>query len=236
MTDYVWWVRGREHAELCALSVASVRRVDPKAACYVYTDDADKPDIPGAILCAMPPGRPAMVANLDAQVKHLLTSKDYGAAVLFLDSDTLLCKPFPFDESSELWPTWRTHVLKKEEKEIAGLAKIMPYNYGVLGARVCSNTMEAFIWMKSRIQNMAPAHQNWYGNQFALYELCGHPSLGERSLVPIPWVPGESARLRVHRLPCEVWNYTPEKAGEPVEDKGILHFKGGRKDLMEAYA
>lgn len=233
MIDYVYWIRGAEHRAMCELSIASARKVDKRGAFYVYSDDPDLEPIKGVNWSRMKPGRPAMVANLDAQVTHLSTAT-YGNKILFLDADVLVKRIFPFGLAS-LYPTWRDHVAVKDGEKIGGIAKLMPYNYGVLGALADRWTVEAFLWMRHRILHMSDQHQSWYGNQFALYELCGDPK-SERK-VAIPWAMGDyEPKLEVERLPCETWNYVPEGPGEDVEGKGMLHFKGGRKDLMEHYA
>lgn len=235
MTDYVYWVRGPKHAELAELSIRSVKAVDPNGRCYVYTDDPDLEKVEGGIMCRWAPGEPAMVANLTAQLRHL-TSSELDTRVLFLDADVLLKAEFPFN-GQELYPTWRDHVAIQENVKVGGgIIDTMPYNYGVLGAVVSPATIEAFTWMRQRILNMAVQHQHWYGNQFALFELAGHPDRGELERVPIRWTPADrEPRLWVRRLPCAIYNYTPEAPGEDVTGKVALHFKGGRKDLMEAY-
>jgi hypothetical protein len=236
MIDYVYWIRGPKFAELAEVSIQSVHKLDRYARCYVYSDDEAIPQVKGAIVIRMNPGKPAMVANLEAQTRHILNA-DLGKKILFLDADVVLKKPFPFDTEASLYPTWRDHIgFDKKGKKIEGVAKLMPYNYGVLGARATRSAREAFVWMSHRVESMAEGHQNWYGNQFALAELCGKPDGRERLEVPIPrslW--DIEPRLAIRRLPCETWNYTPETAGEDVSGKGALHFKGGRKDLMEAY-
>jgi hypothetical protein len=44
----------------------------------------------------------------------------------------------------------------------------------------------------------------------------------------LPW-----SKVRVHYLDCEQYNYTPESADEDLSEKFLLHFKGGRKELMQ---
>lgn len=238
MTDYVYWVKGDQHRAMCVLSIASVRAVDPLARVFVYSDEPGFEPL-GDVFGKIEPGQPAMVANIVAQLFHVRSSKK-GTKILFLDADTLLCKPFPFDDGlgALLYPTWRDYVGFDEKGEkVIGMAEQMPYNYGVLGVIADQLTLEAFVWMRYRVLNMGRQHQAWFGNQFALAELCGNPKRGARETVPIPWAVGDyDPRLPILRLPCETWNYSPEKAGEDVSDKGILHMKGGRKDLMETYA
>lgn len=246
--DVVYWVRGQKHAELLELSVASVRKVEPDAWVHIYTDDPELMgrSFHGSFPIAMAPGRPMMVANLDAQFRHIAGMKA-GQPVLFLDADILVRQPFPWVteqpaigeqwQLSDLYVTWRDHAAVVDGQEVGQeLAKRMPYNYGVLGAIASPVSVEIFAWLRARILGMARNHQKWFGNQLALFDLCGAPSApAERR---IGWTMGDfdGTPFRVERLPCATWNYTPEAAGEDVADKGMLHFKGGRKDLMEAYA
>lgn len=238
--NYVYWLRGPEHVELAKLSIASVRKVDSRARIWVYTDeDKGTPHIDGTIRCTLQAGRPAMVANLDAQVLHLLTSES-GDQVLFLDSDTLLRKPFLFEPSADLYVTWRDHVGVSDGEKVSGIAPLMPYNYGVVGAVASPRTKEAFIWMRAQILKMSAQHQGWYGNQLALASLVGAaPKTGTSDReIRIAWSASDdgATRLRVRYLPCDVYNWSPEREGEGIDDKVVIHLKGGRKHLMAHYA
>lgn len=235
----VYWVRGVAHADLLELSIASVRRAYGSGVhVCVYTEEGDPArdrNLP-AWRGVLPSGRPPMIANLDAQLAAAGPAPD-GTPILFLDADTLVREPYELPAEYDLGPTWRDHVARQEETAIAGIAKVMPYNYGVLYGRAGPRLHEALLWLRARIWRMAEAHRQWYGNQFALAELAGHPSLGDAA-VPICWSLEDEGMtlLRVRRLPCDTHNYTPERADEAVEGKVVLHFKGGRKDMMERYA
>lgn len=230
-TSYCFWLRGEAHAELAKLSIESVHKIDPGARVYAYTDEPDTtPHVPGALRCVLPSGRPAMVANLDAQIS-LLGTIPYGDRVLFLDADTLMREAFPWDNSSDLYVTWRDHVNGDRE-----MAKHQPINYGVLGCVSNARTFEAFLWLRARILQMAPKHQLWYGNQLAIADLV----TGWRqphSEARIRWTLTDTGTaISVRALPCETWNYSPNAENEDVTGKGILHLKGDRKDLMQHYA
>lgn len=234
MIDYVYWIRGAKHAELAELSIRSVKAVDRSARALVYTDDPEV-TVEGAVMCRLDNAdEPAMVANITAQLRHLSTS-EYGRQVWFLDADVLLRKKLPLLDT-DLFVTWRSTTKRDGGKGAEAVAKIMPYNYGVIGAAMSHRTIEAFTWMRQRVLNLAEPHRHWYGNQFALYELCGSPRRGSYEVVTIPWSPDDDqSRVSIRREPCDVYNFVPEGPGEDVEDKFVLHFKGGRKDLMEAY-
>jgi hypothetical protein len=240
MRTYCWWIRGAEFAELAKLSIASVRKLEPfsiERRLVVYTDEESPawecdlaPHGSGIELRYLRPGRPAMVANLDAQVDAVLTA-NHGEKLLFLDADTLLRKPFPWTNGIDLYTTWRDHVNGDRE-----MAKYQPYNYGVVGAVANAATIEAFIWLRARILQMSPDNQDWYGNQLALASLLGQPR-AEPWTARIRWtLSDEGSPLRVDALPCDVWNFSPNTPDEDVSEKGILHLKGNRKDLMQHFA
>lgn len=236
--DVVYWIRGVEFAALARLSIASVRKVYPSARVYIYTDDAENtPAIEDTTRCALPPGRPAMVANLDAQLLHLNLA-DYGQQVLFLDADVLVKKPIEMSVGMDVLVTWRKSVGPGDGKD--DVAALMPYNYGVVGAVVSVKTREAWTWMRAQVLNMSPTEQNWYGNQLAIAALVGAPPESGRGIknVPIAWSLRDlgGAGVNVEQQPCETHNFTPQAEGEDVSDKFVLHFKGDRKHMMEAYA
>jgi hypothetical protein len=234
MTHYTYWLRGAEFVDLARMSIESVRRVDPEAKIHVWTDDAQHTPRPKDVAYhTLPPGRPAMVANLDAQVAalHYL---ERGDRVLFLDADTLLRRRFPWNLHTDLYVTWRGDVNGDRE-----MATLQPYNYGVVGAHVNARTIEAFLWLRARILQMNVRNQGWYGNQLALAELVGAaPESGQADKeVRIRWSLTDSGTaLKVSQLPCETFNYSPDQVGEDVTGKAILHLKGNRKDLMQHYA
>jgi len=240
MNHIVYWLKGKEHAELAKLSIASVRKVDPYAKIVVYTDEPDStPHIEGTERRLMTPGRPAMIANLDAQVNFMLTT-EHSDNVLFLDSDIIMRWAFPFDSRSDLYVTWRDHEGWSNGEKVIGVAELMPYNYGVVGASVNPRSIEAFIWLRARIIQMGIKYQNWYGNQMALADLCGRraESGSITSVRKISWhhTDDKGTPITITQLPCEIYNYTPEKEYEDITGKYILHFKGNRKDWMKKYA
>lgn len=237
MNDIVYWVRGAEYLEVARQSIISVRKVYPSAAIFIYTDEAENTlHIDGTIRCTLPPGRPAMVANLDAQLLHLNTA-EYGRQVLFLDADTLVKKPVELGPV-DMMVTWRKSAGPQDVG--GGLAQVMPYNFGVVGAVVSARTREAWMWMRAQVLNMSPDEQTWYGNQRALAALVGAcPESGsETKTVPIVWslrdLGGTSVTVQQH--PCETHNFTPQAEGEDVSGKFVLHFKANRKQMMATYA
>lgn len=239
MSSYVWFVRGERHAALCRTSIESVRRADPTARCFVMTDDGmRKPWELDAATYFIRPNQPIMLANLDAQVAAMFVTHP-SEPVVFLDTDILLLKPLPC--LGDLTITWRDHVGMVDDEKVEGVAAQMPYNYGVIVAQHSSAAVEAFIFMRERIRRMHIRHQNWYGNQLALAELAGQrpTAPGEYSVTDrvIPWtLTSHGNSVRIAKLPADAMNYTPQRVGEDLGDKYVLHFKGGARALMESYA
>jgi hypothetical protein len=237
---YCYFVRGTKHAAMCRTSIESVKKVDPRAHIIVATDEPNRAwDVP-ATVHTFEPGLPIMLANLEAQCTVLATAR-YGEPITFLDTDILMLEPLPDVPGAEFTVTWRDHALTGEDGEkIEAVASAMPYNYGVMRAVSCYRTIEAFIWMRERIRKMHEGHQQWYGNQLALFELAGpRPSEGMRiDTRRIPWMlTSHGNAIRIAKLPGERYNYTPAKVGERLHGvRSILHFKGGSRALMESYA
>jgi hypothetical protein len=236
---YAYWVRGRAFAELAAKSIETIKRLEPFMASrrlVVVTDspwsevESWREFLPNYVDILIIPGpqRPAMVANLDAQIAAL-NDTPKGERVLFLDADTLVQKAFPWT-NADIHATWRPDVNGDLE-----LARLQPWNYGVLGVNVTPAVIEAFYWLRARILRMNPERQRWYGNQLALADLLGQPNGGKERR--IRWtLEDEGTPLSVCELPCSTWNWTPSGPDEDITGKGILHCKGDRKDLIEHYA
>lgn len=242
MRFYSYFVRGAQHAAMARTSMLSAKRADPSAYIIAVTDEQNPPweiDLAGQLL-VIPEGMPMMLANLEAQVAAIIAASRWpNSEIAFVDTDTLIRRPLDGLDEAHLAVTWRDHVRVVDEEKIEGIAGVMPYNYGVILTRPSQPAIEAFIWMRERVRKMHERHQQWYGNQLALAALCGAPpQSGERTdLRQIPWhLTRPGASLLVRKLPCEVWNYTPEKAGEDVAERVLLHFKGHARGLMEGYA
>ncbi len=247
MTLYSYFVRGDKHAAMCATSIESVRRVDNSAHFAVMCDEAtefpwvDNIKAPVNVLRFDSYGAPIMLANLDAQCRALGHFADMAERVVFLDTDVLMLQPLPFTLEQHLIVTWRNAIgVDDDGKPVEGIARTMPYNYGVIGVRMSPEAYECFIWMRERIRRMNSQLKRWYGNQVALAALAGPPpESGERTDERrIPWLPVEHGiPVRITKLACERWNYTPQKVGERIHGtRSVLHFKGGARALMESYA
>lgn len=238
---FVWFIRGHAHALMCETSIAAARRVDSRAECHVYSDDPSIGELAGgATLHAMEPGQPIMMANLEAQVRAIYDTRP-GEHVAFLDTDVLLLQPpmtdlFQYD----LAVTWRDHaVLDAAGQPVVGIAETQPYNYGVILAQAGLPAMESFLWMRERVRRMSSNLKAWYGNQVALAALAGpRPERGSQlDRRAIPWSPTARGNIvKILKLPCEHWNYTPQEPGENLNGRGAVHFKGAKRHLMPIYA
>ena len=220
--DAMYWVVGEPYAQMANVSAEQFRRVWPQSQIWVYTDDAktpqlDRHDLYEVVEMGQIRHMRPMVANLYAQVDYCLTY--LKNPTLFLDVDTLVLAPFTFD--ADLMVTWRDSSSAGVSED---LARLMPYNYGVIGAGSDVTATEAFIWMRQRCTEYHSGLQDWYGNQTALRELVGPQ--GETEIV-LP-----SGPITVDQFPCAKYNYTPESADEDLEGKFIVHPKGDRKDMF----
>ena len=234
MTTYAWFVRGQKHANLAQTSIAAVRKAEKRARIMVATDDPGV-TVLGVEMVRFESGLPMMIANIEAQLQVLYRNID---AVVFLDTDVLFLKPFP-DQDAGLTVTWRDTVGGKIEDVPGGVADVMPYNYGVIGALPGLRTTEAFIWLRERVRKMAPGLQKWWGNQIALASLCGPRPVEGETTEPrtIPWLMAEPGLpVEVRKLPCSMWNYTPRDENEDLSGRGAVHFKGHTRDWMKTCA
>jgi hypothetical protein len=240
MRSYVYWIRGKEFAEMAARSVETIKKIDPFIAdrqIHVLTDDQAVLESQlfgfgtSVNLIHTRHNLPTMAERAAVYCEFVLNAP-LGEEILFLDADALLVKPFPWHLYADLYLTYRTHVNGDEE-----MAKSIPYNGGVIGVRSNSITKEAFCWLKHRILRMAPQHQNWNGDQLALAELAGAPR-GELWSRELRWTHDQACGngFGVRALPCDTWNYSPDALGEDISTRGIVHLKGGRKGMFEHYA
>lgn len=227
-------------------SIMAARRAEPTATLIVVTDDGPLPkNYPSVIQLRVgfdEPRMPIMLANLEAQIAALSYAQGHECRqITFLDTDTILLKPIDQKDAAGIVNfTWRDHVMVDDDGEkVAGFAKRMPYNYGVVVAWPSLSALEVFIWMRERIRAMHPTHQQWYGNQIAAAEFAGAAPKAGIDVVSrrIPWRLTQFGKvITVGKLPCETYNYTPQKLDEDVSGKYVLHFKGKRRPLMPYYA
>lgn len=123
-----------------------------------------------------------------------------------LDTDTVVRKDLRkvFDQEFDVALTRRYEPIMSAGVNIT---KVMPYNTGVMFSR-----RKAF-WQAARetLEKMPADAHRWWGDQLA--------------------VAAVAPRFDVLELPCNEWNWTPQKEGE-TKDCAVVHFKGPRKAWM----
>ena len=231
MLNVVYWVRGEEYAGLAVRSAETMKRVYDGAKVIIYAD-REWPVFAGGsvdeVICLpiqeiMPP----MIANVHCQV-HYVVNKGFDRLTLFCDADVLAVKKADLSLlTQDLIVTKRDHVYLDENGEkLVGVARPMPYNYGVLLANPTMEAKEIFIWMRERLVKMGSHLQDWYGNQWALRELVGG-SMDEQAPREVKramaWGP-----VSIKVEDCSTWNYLPHD-DEPINNKYFVHVKGGDK-------
>lgn len=242
MKSYVWWVRGDEHAKMCAVSAASVARADPEAERWVIVPEGSKDgerlkEIADVVL--MPETPWTHLTKISCLAQFAMARWDDRQDLVFIDSDTIVQKPLPVE--NDMWLTWRRSVtdMKSEDKRQIDLPVTQTYNGGVWGVNAGIAGIETMLWMRERLRKMSPQMREWYGDQAALAELAGPPPESgtrvDKVRFPVPYVLSGD-ELVITKLPCSMWNYTPTREDEDVSDKGILHFKGGSRKFFYTYA
>lgn len=225
----VYWTNTEEGLDQAEMSARSVQAVMPSARIFLYTDRPTTAAWADVIERMDFSRYPLMVANLVAQTHYMLRYCNNPTA--FLDTDILLVKRLYLPPDADLAVTYRDYVAVSEGGEkIEGVAKGMPYNYGVLMANPTVPAIEAFLWMRDRLQRMNPQAQAWYGNQIALREL-----VGPKRQAGLPYFTNRDmawATVKVRVLDAEAWNYTPTGPEDSIQGKRVLHLKGKRKVLM----
>jgi hypothetical protein len=244
MLNFMYWVRGEGYADMAAISARSVKKCYPEARVIVYTDGAydslRNPVIDEVLLVPAFNETPAMLANLQSQV-HYCLSDNFSAPTVFLDADVLVTRRTNVFESKDYWSkrdlvvTQRDHVGYDDEgQKVVGVARNMPYNYGVLLVNNSAGGKEAMIWLRDRVTRFGSTYQGWYGNQWALRELVGGsyldrtPRLVERNTGF--WT------IRVQVISCDTHNFTPRTTEDDLKDVCFLHAKGDRDELFNHYA
>ena len=124
---------------------------------------------------------------------------------LFVDTDCVILKDVSdvFDD-----PAFDIAVTDRKgsmwEKTAYGM--VMPYNMGVTFSRSPAFWAE----VRLRLLELPAAYQRWEGDQRVVCDMIRK---------------GFPAKV----LPGKVYNYTPEKRGDPLDHAAIAHFKGPRK-------
>lgn len=203
--------------QLAELAVDAARRLHPEARLVHLTDasSAALKGVHGAIRANNAvPREWANVVRIKLMADALTV---LDGPTLFIEPDVLLCERWPEMESAcALYVTARPE------------PKIMPYNFGVIYARLPQAA--GFLHYLSKVAASYPA-PCWYVDQLALAVALGYPSsIDDSNLHRIQHAP---TGTKVGVLSCNKFNYSPE--GRDEELRPVMHFKGPRKPLMQGY-
>lgn len=239
MLNVVYWVRGEDYAELAVCSAKTMKRVYDGAKVIIYADQewpVFEGDTVDEVICLpIQNTMPHMIANIHCQV-HYVVNNSFDRITLFCDADVLAIKKAPLDSLAEydLIVTKRDHVkLDKDGEKVVGVARQMPYNYGVVFANPVMGAREIFIWMRERVVKMGSHLQDWFGNQWALRELVGGSMDEETPREVKRAMAWGSVSIKIED--CSMWNYLPH-GDEPINDKYFVHVKGGDKERFYSIA
>ena len=192
---------------LPTLMVRSVKRSMPSAHVVQMTDDAS-PIVPGVDWSLHKPydGERLMTYRLE----HLADAPP--GPMVVLDTDVIVQRDLSplFLEKWDVCLTERTGPIL--DKSGTDVAKLYPYNTGVMLSRSSSFWSDCYEWCKRASDEL----QRWYGDQAAVVAMAG--------------------KYETSTLPCDPFNYSPGRPNEDLKDKVVVHFKGRRKEWMPAYA
>ncbi len=211
------------HTDLVPSFIASIRRFTPDSSIHLIATESaaiDPMNVDTFDVQNIDPAR-LMLQRLVQQRRALAQIE---GPVAFLDTDILVLRPLSpiFDGTFDIAVTIRDQPRHDFEHS-------MPYNNGVWFCHGSNRQLEldyldCLIELNSA---MEPEAHAWSGNQFAVRDLLGNRTSGERFL---------HNDLRVSVLPCSTFNYAPERAEEDISSRHILHFRGEAKCLMKTYA
>ncbi len=190
----------RQPPDVARIMVASVKR--HLTVPIIQLTDMDTPLIEGCTAQRIPWSDELMLWRM----QHLIQLN--APEVCALDTDVVV--------QADLRPVFHKPfdvALTKREGPIldphgVDLAKLMPYNCGVMFARgtkfwqACADLIAAMP-IEARL---------WWGDQYAV-----------RLLAP---------KFNTLELKCDEYNYTPSTAYEDVSKRKVVHYKGNRKNWM----
>jgi hypothetical protein len=167
----------------------------------------------------------ALMMSRSLAQQNMVHKNDFSLPIILIDSDILLNGnlDYVFQQDFDVALTWRKSLK-------------MPINGGVLilnnrRPNVVRKFFDDFvtIYRDNYIDSAG-----WYGDQFALRDLCGvtYREMRDRKII-------EVGGCKVLFLPGDHYNFSPEGRYAAVmsrfPDIVILHFKGNRKRFMNAY-
>lgn len=157
--------------------------------------------------------------------QNMIHRYDFSLPVVLIDSDILINGHLNtiFEQDFDVALTWRSNIN-------------MPINGGlmILNNRRPEVTRQFFDDFVALYQDKYIDGATWYGDQLALRDICAasHEEMGDRNVI-------EVNGCKILFLPCDQYNFSPENYWraviDPITKSLILHFKGNRKRLMNAY-
>jgi len=191
-----------EDLTLPTLMVKSVLKAMPDAIIIQMTDMVT-PQIKGVSSVIRKPYNGLLMTF---RMQHLA---DLDGEWITLDTDVIVKKDLRsvFNNDFDVALTKRYGAIFDSDGN--DVAKIMPYNTGVMFSRNKIFWKNAY---KLLLTMPVSAHQ-WWGDQLSV-RMCA-----------------ESAKFKLLELDCAEYNYTPESEKDN-KDVFVLHFKGKRKDWM----
>jgi hypothetical protein len=170
-----------------------------------------------------------MLGRLISQLDYI-RKEDWCSDLLFLDSDILVNANLDviFNHDFNVGLTYR-------------IDHEMPINGGVIfiSKRNKPLAIEFFDRVLQIYQEKYMTYNKWWGDQYSLLEAVRLENLtsniSESSSLRFITINGVEILL----LPCEVYNFSPENTffsiAKELKSKGVIHFKGHRKRLIDIY-
>lgn len=194
-------------SKVAQIMVASVKKAMPAARIVQMTDTDTKP-----------------VTGVDDVIRkrydgkfpmpyRLLHLKDFPETdAIFLDTDVVVQKDLSpvFESEFDIGLTVRDEPVV--DPEGIDITITMPYNTGVMFSRPSGRPF----WEAAYRHCLAFSdyEKEWWGDQLSVKAVA------------------DTTTLKLKTFPCSLYNYTPEKSGQDLGEKFVVHYKGARKEWM----
>lgn len=188
--------------ELPTRMVASVKEAMPNAVITQLTDM--NTDIIKGVNSVI--RKPFKGFLMQYRLEHLVALRGEWVS---LDTDIIVKKDLKkvFNNEFDVALTKRTQsIISPDGMDVA---KVMPYNAGVMFSRNHEFWEDALTYLKT----LSDQDKTWWGDQLAIKHIA------------------DKKYYKVHELDCSEYNYTPKNKDER-KDVFVYHFKGERKSWM----
>mgnify|MGYP003335078887 FL=1 len=189
------------------IMVASLKKTMPNAR-LVQMTDADTLPIPGVDEVIRKP-------QVDDRFMcyRLLHLRDFPRGdTVFLDVDVIVRRDLAtvFDAEFDIGLTYRDDS-DRSLRLSPEVREKMPFNTGVMFARASGWAFweEAYEYSLT----LSESEKCWFGDQLAIRHVA------------------EKSPLKIVKLPCAQYNYSPWHVDEDVSEKFVVHYKGDRRKL-----